>query len=190
MAVKKLWSRQSAPGPEPERTPADAAEYARRVVAEIQRDMSRAPSGPVFEGWSGGATRELLVSTGLRIGEAVALEWADVDTEALTIRVSRSRKVGGKLGGTKTDQARIVHIGPRTAEVLEQHRRASKAGSVRDGNRRRCQRRRTACTHDPLAPASIDLSDSMSAAGPHLRRAGGDGYPPNGAFPRRAPTAP
>jgi integrase len=68
---------------------------------------------------------ELLISTGLRIGEAVALEWADVDTEALTIRVSRSRKVGGKLGGTKTDQARIVHIGPRTAEVLEQHRRAS-----------------------------------------------------------------
>jgi integrase len=51
---------------------------------------------------------ELLISTGLRIGEAVALEWADVDTEALTIRVSRSRKVGGKLGGTKTDQARII----------------------------------------------------------------------------------
>lgn len=68
---------------------------------------------------------ELLISTGLRIGEAVALEWTDVDTEALTIRVSRSRKVGGKLGGTKTDQARIVHIGPRTAEILAQHRLAS-----------------------------------------------------------------
>ena len=42
---------------------------------------------------------ELLISTGLRIGEAVALEWADVDLEALTIRVSRSWKLGELSAG-------------------------------------------------------------------------------------------
>ncbi len=71
------------------------------------------------------AMAELLISTGLRVGEAVALEWTDVDAEALTIRVSRSRKLDGSVGGTKTDQARIVHIDPGLAATLEHHRRAT-----------------------------------------------------------------
>ena len=67
---------------------------------------------------------ELLLGAALRIGEACALEWHGVDTDALTIRVSRSRKLGGTVGGTKGDRSRIVHISPRLAAVLEAHRLA------------------------------------------------------------------
>jgi integrase len=68
---------------------------------------------------------ELLIATGLRIGEAVALAWPDVDTDALTLRISRSRKLDGSVGTPKTDRTRIVHIAPDLAVVLEQHRRAT-----------------------------------------------------------------
>jgi integrase len=71
---------------------------------------------------TGGA--ELLIATGLRIGEAVALEWGDIDLDALTLRVSRSWKLGGTVGTPKTDRARVVHIDPDTAATLERHRRS------------------------------------------------------------------
>jgi integrase len=67
---------------------------------------------------------ELLIATGLRIGEAVALEWADVDLDALTLRVSRSWKLGGTVGTPKTDRVRVVHIDPDTAAMIERHRRS------------------------------------------------------------------
>ena len=67
---------------------------------------------------------ELLIATGLRIGEAVALEWADVDLDALTLRVSRSWKLGGAVGTPKTDRARVVHIDADTAATLDRHRRS------------------------------------------------------------------
>jgi integrase len=68
---------------------------------------------------------EVLIATGLRIGEALALEWRDVDLEARTLRVSRSRKVDGSVGTTKTDRARIVQLDTAVAETLERHRHAS-----------------------------------------------------------------
>jgi integrase len=73
---------------------------------------------------------ELLIACGPRIGEAVALEWPDLDLEALTIRVGRSRKLGGKVGGTKTDRERVVHLDPETAAVLARPRRATDPRSV------------------------------------------------------------
>lgn len=70
------------------------------------------------------ALAELLLGTGVRIGEACALELPDLDLEALTLRVSRSRKLGGAVGGTKGDRSRVVHISPRLADVLAAHLRA------------------------------------------------------------------
>jgi integrase len=67
----------------------------------------------------------LLIATGLRIGEAVALDWADVDLDAASIRVSRSRKLGGAIGGTKGDRARLVVLDSATVTVLREHRRAT-----------------------------------------------------------------
>jgi integrase len=60
---------------------------------------------------------EVLIATGLRISEAVALRWSDVDFERQIILVQRSRKKGG-LGSTKGDRSRQVSIGPRLVEVL------------------------------------------------------------------------
>jgi integrase len=73
---------------------------------------------------------ELLIATGLRIGEALALEWSDVDVDALTLRVSRSRKLRGAVGTPKGDRARAVHIDPGLAGVLEAHRQATDPRNV------------------------------------------------------------
>src|SRR3954453_12429826 len=50
---------------------------------------------------------ETLVATGLRISEALALTWDDVDFAARTLRVLRSRKAEGH-GSTKGDRFRAV----------------------------------------------------------------------------------
>lgn len=60
---------------------------------------------------------EVLIATGMRIGEALALRWGDVDLEARRIRVLRSAKRGGE-GSTKGDRARSVDFGPRLEAVL------------------------------------------------------------------------
>ena len=67
----------------------------------------------------------LLAQTGLRIGEACALRWQDVDTAAGTVEVhQRVRK--GKMGEPKSDSGfRVVPIGPDLAHDLKVHRMAS-----------------------------------------------------------------
>jgi integrase len=61
---------------------------------------------------------ELLIATGLRISEALALRWSDVDFERQIVLVHRSRKKAG-IGSTKGDRFRQVNIGPRLAEMLK-----------------------------------------------------------------------
>lgn len=41
---------------------------------------------------------EVLVGAGLRIGEAIALEWRDVDWDASALNISRSRGTMGQAG--------------------------------------------------------------------------------------------
>lgn len=60
---------------------------------------------------------ELLIATGMRIGEALALTWGDVDLDAKRVRVMRSVKASG-IGSTKSDKARAIDIGPRLDSVL------------------------------------------------------------------------
>jgi integrase len=74
---------------------------------------------------------ELLLGTGCRIGEALALDWADVDLDAGRVRISRSLKDGG-VGGTKGDRARLVALDPYVVEALRTHQRATRriAGPV------------------------------------------------------------
>lgn len=64
---------------------------------------------------------EVLIATGLRISEALALTWPDVDFRRRAIRVHRSSKAGG-VGSTKGDRFRAVEIGARTAALLRDHR--------------------------------------------------------------------
>ncbi|MBM9466082.1 tyrosine-type recombinase/integrase [Nakamurella leprariae] len=72
----------------------------------------------------------VLVATGMRRGELLALRWRDVDLDAGAISVRRSVgtiKVKGQPqqqveGPTKTGRARVVDIDPATAALLRSHR--------------------------------------------------------------------
>jgi integrase len=52
---------------------------------------------------------ELLIATGLRLGEALGLEWRDVDFDASSLRITRALKRSG-IGSTKTDRPRVVYV--------------------------------------------------------------------------------
>jgi len=68
--------------------------------------------GPVYR-----PLAEVLIATGLRISEALALTWRDVDFARRTLRVVRSRKRAGD-GSTKGDRWRAVDFGPRIEGIL------------------------------------------------------------------------
>jgi integrase len=78
---------------------------------------------PAERAWYG-PVAEVLLGAGLRIGEALALEWRDVDLDGASLRIERTRKLGG-VGTPKGNRPRTVFIGPALADVLRQHRRES-----------------------------------------------------------------
>jgi integrase len=64
----------------------------------------------------------LLAGTGLRIGEALGLEVADVDFLRRTVRVERQRRQDGTLGPTKTAKStRTVPLGQVVVDELARH---------------------------------------------------------------------
>lgn len=70
----------------------------------------------------------LLLLTGMRRGEAVALTWSDIDEEKKTVSISKNVVVdknspnGRQIKGTKTDEPRIVHIPDNMLVLLKQLR--------------------------------------------------------------------
>jgi integrase len=62
-----------------------------------------------------------LALTGLRLGEAQALKWSDIDEKAGVIRVRRSQWKG-MVSETKTGTIRSVPLVPELAEILREHR--------------------------------------------------------------------
>jgi integrase len=87
---------------------------------------------------------ELLIACGLRISEALALTFRDVDFDAGTLRVLRSGK-GRGTGSTKGDRFRSVDFGPRIDSIL-----------------RDLQARRT--EHGSCDPSALVFLDENSAA--------------------------
>ncbi|HWH15059.1 MAG TPA: site-specific integrase [Miltoncostaeaceae bacterium] len=83
---------------------------AQEVVAYL--DAAPVPYRPIAE---------LLVGTGARISEVLALEWADLDGDGLLIRRSLKGR-GEAVGSTKNDRPRRVDLGPRLSRVLDDHR--------------------------------------------------------------------
>ncbi len=88
--------------------------------SEAQRFMQALEEEPLY--WR--AMMNVLLTTGLRRGEAVGLQWGDIDTDKLTITVTRNvtidRDSPDKLhiGATKTGEDRIVPISPRVLALL------------------------------------------------------------------------
>src|SRR5262245_53720182 len=65
-----------------------------------------------------------LSDTGVRLGEATALRWLDVDLEAGTARISRSFSGGRYLSPTKTGRERVVELSTRLRDMLRGERPA------------------------------------------------------------------
>ncbi len=62
---------------------------------------------------------QALGHTGMRIGELLALTWADVDSDQQVIRVTKSANDRGVLGPTKTGICRLVPIGDELLSILK-----------------------------------------------------------------------
>ena len=73
-----------------------------------------------------------MARTGLRLGEAVALEWSDVDLVAREITVSRSFS-GGRVGTPKSGKSRRVDVSRGLAELLQSLDAARKAAGLEAG---------------------------------------------------------
>lgn len=69
------------------------------------------------------------IGTGLRFGELRALEWTDLDLQAMTVRVSKSldNKTNAE-GPTKTDRSRIVDVPEELRAQLVEHKARQRAG--------------------------------------------------------------
>jgi integrase len=78
---------------------------------------------------------EVLLGAGLRIGEALALTWCDVDWRSGALVVTRSSKREG-TGSTKGDRNRRVEIGPRLLAALADRRAAQAEHHADDDGQR------------------------------------------------------
>ena len=77
---------------------------------------------------------ELLIGTGTRISEALALTWADVDLTGRIVQIRRQRPRRGDVPvPTKGKRARSVHIGPGLATSLKLLRQDRLDRAVDDG---------------------------------------------------------
>ncbi|MEY4527140.1 MAG: hypothetical protein RL768_859 [Nitrospirota bacterium] len=60
----------------------------------------------------------VLAGTGMRLGEALALQWEDINCEEKTIRIARALSEDGTVGTPKSGHGRTVEISQHLANVL------------------------------------------------------------------------
>jgi integrase len=111
-----------------------ALEIPKLPDAHIERDYLRLHEIPLYLDSCSLVYRplaELLVGSGVRISETIALQLGDLELEDSggVIVVYRSRKKG-KIGSTKSDRFRAVEIGPSLSAVVREQveKRAAMAG--------------------------------------------------------------
>jgi len=77
-----------------------------------------------------------LARTGLRLGEARALQWRDVDLERRELRVQRTVADDSNktLGTPKSGHARTVDLSRQAADLLRRLDITRKAAALRDGS--------------------------------------------------------
>jgi len=74
-----------------------------------------------------------MVFTGLRVGEALGLEWGDVDARGGFLNIQRSRWREDVTSPKTLGSIRRVNLSPETLEVLRAHRAAIAASSLAAG---------------------------------------------------------
>jgi integrase len=80
------------------------------------------------------ALAEILIGTGARISEALAVRWPDVDLETGVVRISRQRARGADgTTPTKGKRFRSVQIGPRLVSTLQRVREERCSAGMDDG---------------------------------------------------------
>lgn len=75
----------------------------------------------------------VLAGTGMRLGEALALQVDDVDLQAKTIRIARAFSEDGALDTPKSGHGRSVDISNSLTEMLGSHIRARKQDTLKHG---------------------------------------------------------
>lgn len=104
----------------------DPPQPARDEIRPLDREQARAlletARGDRLE-----AVYELALTTGLRIGELLALRWKDLNLEDRIMRVSRTlsaAKEGPRFTSPKSGKGRAISLTRPTAESLSRHRAA------------------------------------------------------------------
>jgi site-specific recombinase XerD len=133
------------------------------VLTEKQlRELVAACQGKSLQDRRDEALVRLLAETGLRAGEAVALEVGDVDLAAGTLLVVRGK--GGK--------GRVVPFGPQTARALDRYLRARRQHRLADTSALWLGDRGRRFTYDALYKALVRRADLAGLKGfhPHVLR--------------------
>ena len=87
---------------------------------DAQRFMAALESEPLF--WR--CFMNVLITCGLRRGEAIGLQWGDIDAEKLSLSISRNVTIDKDspekyhVGSTKTGETRTVPLSPRVYSLL------------------------------------------------------------------------
>jgi integrase len=107
---------------------------------------------------------ELLIGTGARISEALAVRWPDVDLDAGVIRIARQRaREGAGTSPTKGKPFRSVQIGPQVAATLRGvHDDRARSGLVDGGWLFLCpppRRGRYSARTEPVPPSRKTAHD-------------------------------
>jgi integrase len=95
------------------------AEQAAWDAEELSAFLESTAGSPLYPMW------HVFAMTGMRRGEVCGLQWGDVDLEAATVTVRRSRvPLQGKVveSSPKTGRIRVVDLDPGTVEVLREMR--------------------------------------------------------------------
>jgi integrase len=109
--------------------PADAVKVPRKGRSRPEMNpLSSDEVGQLFEAARGDRLEALYVvavCTGARLGELLALKWADVDLDARTMRIERTlitAKGGWQFGSPKSGRGRTVNLSRMATEALRHHR--------------------------------------------------------------------
>jgi integrase len=79
----------------------------------------------------------LAITSSMRFGELLGLRWQDVDLEAPTLRVRRTKstaKSGPKFTTPKNGKGRLINLTRHAVEALEAHKAAQNAERLKAGN--------------------------------------------------------